>query len=315
MPKFQRRPSRLLIGRRLLTFHSPPKIRSVSRHSPHGHRPLNRAFAVKRFRSKIKAARSNFCWAVAARSPLGDQSVTGRRFQNLLAAFDLAASNFDLNRSTANARLGRCPGGDRPGTERILVPRRSPAGCRPISLKSAGGRWETNREPVGRRSITARHVARGGHGGGGARAPPKMSRIGWYFVDPFFLTSIDYMYVPPPPPNIKLWQRAWSQPGCRLDELPDFAQFWPKIDRRPTGNRQGTAQASLGIYSLLDFSKNCRAMPKFQRRPSRLLIGRSLLWVVTIALDMIIKWKRLSKAKYKLSTGAKPPPPPPLSVI
>ena len=34
--------------------------------------------------------------------------------------FDLAASIFDLNRSTANARLVQCPDGDRQGTERTL---------------------------------------------------------------------------------------------------------------------------------------------------------------------------------------------------
>ena len=92
---------------------------------------------------------------VIARSPLGDQSVTGRRVQKRSAIFDLATLIFDLNRSTANARLGRCTGGERPGTERILAPRLSPAGCRAISLKLAGGRWETARVSVGHRSVTA----------------------------------------------------------------------------------------------------------------------------------------------------------------
>ena len=161
------------------------------------------------------------CHQVAARWSLGDQSVTRRRVQNRSAAFDLAASIFDLYRSTVNARLGRCPAVDLPGTVRILVPRRSPAGRHAISLKSAGGRWETAREWVG-------HYSR-------------------------------------------------SLAGRRLEKLPDFTQVLPKIDRRSTGNRQGTAQASLGLYSLLDFYRDRWAVPKFQRQSSRLQIDRSPL--------------------------------------
>lgn len=49
--------------------------------------------------------------------------------------------------------LGRV-GGERPGTERILVPRRLQAGQRAISLKSACGQWETALELVGHQLVT-----------------------------------------------------------------------------------------------------------------------------------------------------------------
>ena len=94
-------------------------------------------------------------------------------------------------------------------------------------LKISGGRWETARESVGHRSVTA-----GTPRGETTRFCPVLS-----------------------------WNR-------------------PVTDGTPIGRRQ----APLGLYSLLDFSINRWAMPKFQRRPSRLQIERSPLWIVTIAL-------------------------------
>ena len=56
-------------------------------------------------------------------------------------------------------------------------------------------------------------------------------------------------------PSGRCWEIGQSL-GAVQRSSPDFAQFLHKIDRRPTGNRQGTARAMLGLYSPLDFSKN-----------------------------------------------------------
>ena len=47
------------------------------------------------------------------------------------------------------------------------------------------------------------------HRGGGRHMPSKNFQDRLSFFRPFLFTSIDYMYVPPLPPNIKLWLRAW----------------------------------------------------------------------------------------------------------
>ena len=174
--------------------------RAVAARSPPGHRP-NQALAVERVLSKIEAARSK----AAERSPPGRRPVAAGRSVSHWAAsskssatFDLATLIFDLNRSTANARLGRYPGGKRPGTERILAPRQTPAGYRAISLKLA--RW-----PVGDRSGIGRVTVRS------------------------------------------------SPPGEAL-------RFRPVVTLKLTGDRREidrvppSAQASLGLYSLPNFS-------------------------------------------------------------
>ena len=71
---------------------------------------------------------------------------------------------------------------------------------------------------------------------------------------------------------------------------PILPSVWPKnlpaTDGKSTGHRPAIAGA-LQPARLLHKKKNRWAMPKFQRRPSRLLIGRSLLWFVTIALPSL----------------------------
>ena len=148
-----------------------------------GHRP-NRAFTVERLWSKsnplghrLPSGRRQ----VAARSLLGDQ--IGRRpgsassiyrsvcpimaeFKALLNALHKRQqlefySNFvSLKKCPKHARKPRSKlGGKEPAAGTPMrhpqMPRRSPTGCRAISLKSSGGRWETARESVGHQSVTA----------------------------------------------------------------------------------------------------------------------------------------------------------------
>ena len=59
-----------------------------------------------------------------------------------------------------------------------------------------------------------------------------------------------------------------SLPGRRPEKLLRIYQIFREIARGPIGDQQGTAQASVGFNSLLNFSKRSPSVLYVQRRPS-----------------------------------------------
>ena len=59
-----------------------------------------------------------------------------------------------------------------------------------------------------------------------------------------------------------------SPPGRRPEKLLRIYQIFREIARGPIGDQQGTAQASVGFNSLLNFSKRSPSVLYVQRRPS-----------------------------------------------
>ena len=59
-----------------------------------------------------------------------------------------------------------------------------------------------------------------------------------------------------------------SLPGRRQEKLLRIYQIFREIARGPIGDQQGTAQASVGFNSPLNFSKKSPSVLYVQRRPS-----------------------------------------------
>ena len=204
---------------------------------------------------------------------------------------------------TRHPKYARCMGGQRPGTDLMERSLSSDLGQK---SKPLGQRLQSGRSPVaGRSPLWDQSVT-------GRRVPSSVSSL-WPSGFDFWPKSLGgersissvprrrtaghwaYFGAPPitgrPPCNIfkisrrpvedcsgNRWVTGRSLPGHRAEKLHDFASFdlkstgeWREIDRAPPRHRWGSTACSTS-------PKIAGRWPKFQRRPRRLLIGRSPLW-------------------------------------
>ena len=90
-----------------------------------------------------------------------------------------------------------------------------------------------------------------------------------------------------------------SLPGRRPEKLLRIYQIFREIARGPIGDQQGTAQASVGFNSLLNFSKRSPSVLYVQQRPS-VLTERP---VAVLKCDLSLIHPGFSRLVYNQSLG------------